>query len=191
MPAALVAARVHIADGSPRKASKAIRATWRLSPHPDLARLLGHLKPGDGPEARFERVRDLVKDHPGGLEGAYALARAAVAAQRWDVARKALEPHLAERPQARLCALMADIEEAQGDRGRAREWLARAVTAQARSNLGLGRCRKPALDAGLAGLRRHRALRMEGPLRHAGRGAACGNSGPHRTCHRHCVTATD
>jgi HemY protein len=130
VPAALVAARAHIADGSPRKASKAIRAAWRLSPHPDLARLLGHLKPGDGPEARFERVRDLVKDHPGGLEGAYSLARAAAAAQRWDVARKALEPHLAEHPQARLCALMADIEEAQGDRGRAREWLARAVKAR-------------------------------------------------------------
>jgi HemY protein len=36
---------------------------------------------------------------------------------------------MAERPQARLCALMADIEEAEGDKGRAREWLARAVRA--------------------------------------------------------------
>jgi HemY protein len=125
----LVAARCHIADGSPRKATKAIRATWRLKPHPDLAQVYGHRKPGDGPEARFERVRDLVKEHAGGLEGAYSLARAAAAAQRWDVARRALEPHMAERPQARLCALMADIEEAQGDKGRAREWLARAVKA--------------------------------------------------------------
>ena len=58
-----------------------------------------------------------------------ALARAAASAQRWDVARKALEPYLDTRPQARLCALMADIEEAQGDKGRAREWLARAVRA--------------------------------------------------------------
>jgi len=129
VPAALVAARCHIADGSPRKASKLIRAVWRLSPHPDLAQVFAHQKPGDGPEARFERVRDLVKDHGGGLEGAYSLARAAAAAQRWDVARKTLEPHMAERPQARLCALMADIEEAQGDKGRAREWLARAVKA--------------------------------------------------------------
>jgi HemY protein len=129
VPAALVAARCHIADGSPRKATKAIRATWRLKPHPDLAQVYGHRKPGDGPEARFERVRDLVKEHAGGLEGAYSLARAAAAAQRWDVARRALEPHMAERPQARLCALMADIEEAQGDKGRAREWLARAVKA--------------------------------------------------------------
>ena len=129
VPAALVAARCHIANGSPRKTSKLIRAAWRLSPHPDLAQVFAHQKPGDGPEARFERVRDLVKDHGGGLEGAYSLARAAADAQRWDVARKTLEPHMAERPQARLCALMADIEEAQGDKGRAREWLARAVKA--------------------------------------------------------------
>ncbi|MGH6831254.1 MAG: heme biosynthesis protein HemY, partial [Methylocella sp.] len=87
------------------------------------------LKPGDGPEARFERVRDFVGESAVGVEGAYALTRAAVLAQRWDVARKTLEPHLAERPQARFCALMADIEEAQGDKGRAREWLARAVKA--------------------------------------------------------------
>ena len=129
VPATLVAARIHIADGSPRKASRIIHETWRLSPHPDLAEVYAHVKPGTGPEARFERVRDLVGQSPGGLEGAYSLARAAALAQRWDVARKALEPHLEDRPQARICALMADIEEAQGDKGRAREWLARAVKA--------------------------------------------------------------
>ncbi len=129
VPAALVAARIHIAQGSPRKASRILRDAWSRSPHPDLAQVDAHLKPGDGPEARFERVRDLVRENAGGLEGAYALARAATAAQRWDVGRKTLEPYLANQPQARLCVLMADIEEGQGDRGRAREWLARAIKA--------------------------------------------------------------
>jgi HemY protein len=129
VPAALVAARIHIAEASPRKALRIIRDAWSRSPHPDLAEVLAYLKPGEGPDARFERVRDLVAETAGGLEGAHALARAAAQAQRWDVARKTLEPHLADRPQARLCVLMADIEEAQGDRGRAREWLSRAVRA--------------------------------------------------------------
>jgi HemY protein len=129
VPAALVAARCLIADGSPRKAGKILRETWTRSPHPDLAEVYGNLKPGDGPEARFERVRDFVGDTVSNLEGAFALGRAAARAQRWDVARKALEPHLDDRPQARICALMADIEEAQGDKGRAREWLARALRA--------------------------------------------------------------
>ncbi|MGH6854224.1 MAG: heme biosynthesis protein HemY [Aestuariivirga sp.] len=129
VPAALVAARIHIAQGSTRKAGRILRDAWSRSPHPDLAEVYAHLKPGDGPEARFERVRDLAGGHAGELEGAYALARAAAAAQRWDVARQALAPYLADGPQARLCVLLANIEEAQSDQGRAREWLARAVTA--------------------------------------------------------------
>jgi len=129
VPAALVAARIHIANGSPKKAVKVIRETWALSPHPDLAELLAHQKPGDSPETRFERIRDLTREKDGGLEGAYALARAAVKAQRWDVARETLKPYLENHPQARICALMADIEEGQGDKGRVREWLARALHA--------------------------------------------------------------
>ena len=129
VPATLVAARIYASQNSPRKVSKIIRETWSHAPHPDLAEVLAHAKPGDGPEPRFERVRDLVSGSPDSLEGAYALARAAVAAQRWDAARKTLEPFLADQPQARFCALMADIEEASGDKGRAREWLARAIRA--------------------------------------------------------------
>ena len=129
MPAALVAARVLISQASTRKASKILKETWVVSPHPDLAELQAHLIPGDGPEARYDRVRDLLKEHKGGIEGAVALARAAAKAKHWDVAREALAPWLDDRPQARICALMADIEEASGDKGRAREWLARALTA--------------------------------------------------------------
>jgi len=93
-----------------------------------------HLIPGDGPDVRLDRVRELLKEDKltergGGLEGAVALARAAIRAKRWDMARDALKPHAEDRPQARVCVLMADIEEAQGDKGRAREWLARAITA--------------------------------------------------------------
>ena len=129
VPAALAAARVLISQVSTRKASKILKETWLLSPHPDIAELQAHLIPGDGPEARYDRVRELLKEHKGGLEGSVALARAAASAKHWDVAREALAPWLADRPQARICALMADIEEAEGDKGRAREWLSRALTA--------------------------------------------------------------
>jgi HemY protein len=128
VPAALVTARCHIANGSTRKAVKAISSTWAKAPHPDLAQLLAQAK-SDGPEERFERVRDLVGNTEESIEGAYALARAAVAARRFDAARQTLQPHLVDQPQARLCALMAEIEDARGDKGRAREWLSRALTA--------------------------------------------------------------
>jgi HemY protein len=128
VPAALVVARCHIANGATRKAVKAISTTWAKAPHPDLAQLLSQTK-SDSPEERFERVRDLAGNTDGSIEGAYALARAAVAARRFDAARQTLQPHLVDQPQARLCALMAEIEEARGDKGRAREWLSRALSA--------------------------------------------------------------
>jgi HemY protein len=129
VPAALVAARLHIARGKTRKALAVLSATWKLSPHPDLAEVAAHAKAGEGPEARFERVRDFVGPTEESLEAAFALARAAVAARRHDAARKVLEPHIAAAPQSRLCSLMADIEESQGHAGAAREWLARALKA--------------------------------------------------------------
>jgi HemY protein len=129
VPAALVAARCHIANGSTRKAVRILRDTWSKTPHPDIAAVLAQTRSGDGPEERFERVRDLVGNTDEHLEGAVALARAAVAAKRWNVARKMLEPHCQASPQARICALMAQIEEAGDDKGRAREWLARALNA--------------------------------------------------------------
>ena len=129
VPAAVAAARVLLSQASTRKASKILKETWVLSPHPDLAEVQANLIPGDTPEARLDRVRDLLKEDKGGLEGAVALARAAIRAKRWDMAREALKPWAGERPQARVCAMMASVEEAQGDIGRAREWLSRALHA--------------------------------------------------------------
>ncbi len=129
VPATLVLARTYVAERNPRKALKVLRDTWALSQHPDLADIAANAKPDNTPEEKFERVRDLVGDANSSIEAGFAMARAAVAAKRWDVARLALENHSVGQPQARICALMAQIEDAQGDKGRSREWLARALHA--------------------------------------------------------------
>lgn len=129
VPAAVMAARSQAAAGNLRRASKIVEKTWALVPHPDLADVYGHVRAGDSAQDRLKRVAGLVKKS-GGIEGAVALATAAIEAHEWKQARKALEPYAHDRPQARICGLMAEIEEGEfGDRGRAREWLARAVRA--------------------------------------------------------------
>jgi HemY protein len=129
VPATLVMARAHIANGNVRKATKLLRGAWEKSPHPDIAELMGRVQPDAGPEDRFEKVRDGVGSATNLLESSVALARAAIAAQRFDVARDVLSPFTSERPQARVCVLMAQVENAAGDKGRSREWLARAIHA--------------------------------------------------------------
>jgi len=128
-PAALIAARQISAGGSLRKASRIIEKTWELSPHPELAATYAHLRAGDSADDRLKRVKSLV-GKSSGIEGAVALATAAIEALEWKTARTALAPYAHDRPQARICGLMAEIEDGEfGDKGRAREWLARAVRA--------------------------------------------------------------
>jgi HemY protein len=74
-------------------------------------------------------VEYLAKQTPDDVEGAVAIAQAAVEAQDWKRAREVLRPYLEEAPSARICTLMARIEGGSGDKGREREWLARALRA--------------------------------------------------------------
>jgi HemY protein len=130
VPAAALVARQHIAAASTRRAMKVLRASWASHPHPDLADLIARAQPDEGTEAAYERVRDTVGAAEAHIEAAVALAKHALAARRPDVARKALSTHAENQPQARVCALMAQVEEAADDKGRVREWLARALHAQ-------------------------------------------------------------
>jgi HemY protein len=67
---------------------------------------------------------------PGHIEGALAVARAAVDAQEFAAARAALAP-LLSAPTQRVAILMAELEETESsDLGRAREWMSRAVHAR-------------------------------------------------------------
>lgn len=130
VPAAVVAGRLNVQDGSLRRAAKILERTWSLSPHPDIAAVYAHARSGDSPLDRLKRVRDLTRTAPGGEEGAVALAEASIDARDWTQARQALADYARDRPRARICALMAEIEDGEfGDKGRAREWLARAVRA--------------------------------------------------------------
>jgi len=66
---------------------------------------------------------------PGHIEGALAIARAAIDAAEFAKARDALSPFIAQ-PTQRVAMLMAELERTEhGDSGRARAWTMRAVRA--------------------------------------------------------------
>lgn len=129
-PAAELAARALVSQDNTSKAGRVLTRAWELSPHPDLALAYAHLKHGDAPAERLKRVKTLAAMTPENPEGPIAVASAAFEAREWDEARNALQPLLAGDPSARVCTLMARIEGGEhGDRGRVREWLARALRA--------------------------------------------------------------
>lgn len=129
VPAAALAARLRSDAGDVRKATRIIEAAWRAHPHPDLAQVYVHVKPGDSATERLARAEKLAQITPGSVEGRLALAQAAIDAQAYAVARNALSP-LTITPTQRVAVLMAQLEEKEsGDVGRARAWMARAVRA--------------------------------------------------------------
>lgn len=128
VPAAAFAGRRLAEADNARKARRILETAWSVNPHPDLAGAYADVRPGDSARERMNRVKKLLEKNPAGLEGALALARAALDAGDFKAARTALAPHL-QAPTQRAAALMADIEQADGDIGRAREWMARAVRA--------------------------------------------------------------
>src|SRR4029079_13451462 len=113
-----------------RRAARIVEAAWIANPHPDLAETYAHLRRGHSARDRLTRVQTLAEKTPGHDEGALAVARAALDAQEFAIARTALAPLLVA-PTQRVAMLMAELEETEhGDEGRAREWTARAVHAR-------------------------------------------------------------
>jgi len=130
VPAALIAARVQSSRGDSRKAMSLLRRVWRLTNHSDVAALYAHSVPGGSAVERFRRMRELIETPAPDAASAMALARAAIDAFEWAVARNVLAPFSVREPTQGVCLLMAEIEEGQnGDGGKAREWLGRAVRA--------------------------------------------------------------
>jgi HemY protein len=129
VPAAALAGRLYAEGGDTRRALKIVEAAWKTCPHPDLAEVYVHVRPGESAAERLKRAETLSRRAPGEPEGLLALAQAALAAREFDRARAVLAP-VSGTPTRRVCLLMAEIENAEtGDLGRARAWLARGLNA--------------------------------------------------------------
>ena len=129
VPAAVLASKYQSEAHQVRRSMRIVEAAWLAHPHPDLADAYAHVKLGDSARQRLVRVETLAAKAPGHLEGALAVARAAIDATEFARAREALAPFVAA-PTQRVAMLMAEIERTEhGDSGRARAWTLRAVRA--------------------------------------------------------------
>lgn len=130
VPAAAVAGRILAGRGNTAKAAKVLQKTWARAPHPDIAAAYAHARTGDSTRDRLDRIRRLAALNPQSIESSIAVASTAIEARLHGEARKALEPLLAGRLTQRVAILMARIEAGDtGDKGKVRDWLARAANA--------------------------------------------------------------
>ncbi|NGP16652.1 heme biosynthesis protein HemY [Devosia aurantiaca] len=92
VPAALIASRIYINRGEARRAQSLLRRIWRATGHPDVAALYAHSHPGASAVERLKRLREIIDMPPPHRAAGMALARAAIDAYDWPLARTALEP---------------------------------------------------------------------------------------------------
>lgn len=129
VPAAVLAAKFLSEQGQARRAMRIVEDAWNAQPHPDLADAYAHIRLGDSAVQRLARVEKLSAMSPGHIEGALAIARAAIDAGEFARAREVLKPFI-ETPTQRVAIMMAELERAEhGDGGEARSWMLRAVRA--------------------------------------------------------------
>jgi HemY protein len=129
VPAAALASKYESEAHQVRRSMRIVETAWLKQPHPDLADAYAHVKLGDSARQRLVRVETLAAKTPGHIEGALAVARAAIDAAEFTRAREVLAPFIAA-PTQRVAMLMAEIERTEhGDSGRARAWTLRAVRA--------------------------------------------------------------
>ena len=130
VPAAVLASKYESEAHQIRRSMRIVETAWLAQPHPDLADAYAHVKLGDSARQRLVRVETLAAKAPGHIEGALAIARAAIDASEFTKAREALAPFIAA-PTQRVAMLMAEIERTEhGDSGRARAWTLRPVRPQ-------------------------------------------------------------
>ncbi len=129
VPAAALASKYESEAHQVRRSMRMVETAWLKHPHPDLADAYAHVRLGDSARQRLVRVETLAAKTPGHIEGALAIARAAIDASEFARAREVLAPFTAA-PTQRVAMLMAEIERTEhGDSGRARAWTLRAVRA--------------------------------------------------------------
>jgi HemY protein len=130
VPATLALARLFKARDRAARAVRLIEEAWARGPTPELASAYGALIADTDPLARVKRFQRLFSFRPDHRESHIALAEASLAARLWGEARKHLTGAAGDAPTARVCRLMAELEELEsGDMAASRQWLARATAA--------------------------------------------------------------
>ena len=129
-PAAVIAADMVFRQNDVRTGSRILETAWKAEPHPDIAELYTHARPGDAVLDRLNRAQKLQELKKNHAESSMAVARAALDAQDFATARRAAEAAIRMDRREGAYLLLADIEEAEtGDQGKVRQLLSKAVRA--------------------------------------------------------------
>ena len=178
VPAAVLAARMHIDAGEKRRAGKVLRAAWQKVHHPDLAAAFADIEPGETPGARVKRFGAMLKLDPDSSESRMLETELHLAAEDFPAARRALSTLPETQPTTRSLSLMAAVERGEGaSEAVVRGWLAKALGASRGPAMGMRQLRGQFMGPGFRSAR---------PARRSIRSLGRNPAGPPAWC-LHCL----
>ena len=128
-PAAVLAARLQIAQGRNGKATQIIENAFAAAPHPALVAVFDELIDGEETEKRAERLHSLASKAENSREAKLLAARREILLENWEEAISLIEPLLADAPTTEEFKLMAKAFAGAHGEAASRGWLERAATA--------------------------------------------------------------
>ncbi len=141
VPAAILAAEMAMLDNSPRVATRILRKSWTLAPHPDSASAFASLAPDETAKQRLRRFSGLLKAVPEHVETHLLRAELLLQAEDFPSARRALNDTVEDDPTLRSLSLMAAIERGEGAADHVvRSWLNKALDAPRGAQWICGNC---------------------------------------------------
>jgi HemY protein len=144
VPAAVLAAEMLVRKHDVRGASGILAETWKLSPHPDIARAWGALWADQDPLAAFRNLSKAVASAKIPVAAHLELARLALAAKLWGQARTHLETAVQMTSGREAYRLLARLERLERqDEGKAAHWTELAASAAVPAAWVCGHCGQP------------------------------------------------
>ncbi len=141
IPAAVLAAEMHMLNNAPRPAVKILKKAWGVQQHPDLAAAFADIAPDETPAARKVRFQPLLKLKPDDPESKMLSAELAIVAEDFPAARVALGDLADIDPTTRSLTIMAAIERGEGSPDNVvRGWLTKALGASRGPQWMCGNC---------------------------------------------------
>lgn len=130
VPAAAGLAEENLRLGRRGRAAVIIERAWSVNPHPDLTAPYWRARGADSALDRVKTAERLAKANPDHAESHLTVAEMSLEAKLWGEARHHLGIAGGDHPSARVCRLMAELEESErNDAEGARDWLMRASLA--------------------------------------------------------------
>ena len=132
VPNSIFLSELELLEGQKKRAEAVLLSSWKVIPHPDIAKKFAEIENNESVEARIERFKKILNVKTTDTETKTLKAELNILSENFPEARRAISDLIeTDRANAKVYTLMAAIEKGVGSSDAVvKGWLAKAVTAK-------------------------------------------------------------